>query len=170
MTRPIEAQIRSAGGRDDQGERVLRDAFARWATGVTIVAARHAAGVQGLTVSAFTPVSLDPPLLLVSIYGDAPVLAHIQEAARFVVNVLDESQRGAASRFSDRFPVGAMPFPSSGDPVLEGALASFVCDVDSVHEAGTHRLVVGLVRRVVLGGEGRPLLYYERAYRGLAEP
>jgi flavin reductase (NADH) len=162
--KPIRATIRF-GGEPQDGADALRDAFSRWLSGVTIVAARADGRVHGMTVSAFVPVSLEPPLLLVSLAADAPVLSAIEEAGRFVVNVLAEPQRGLANRFADRFPVGPAPFAAEGDPVLEGALASFACALEEIRAAGDHRLVLGRIERVEVVGEGSPLGYYEREYR-----
>lgn len=166
--RPIKADIRFGGDEARDGAEPLRDAFSRWLSGVAIVAARANGRVYGLTVSAFVPVSLDPPLLLVSIGADAPVLSAIREARRFVVNVLAESHRGLATRFADRFPVGAAPFAAEGDPMLEGALASFACALEEIRPGGDHRLVLGRIERVELGGDVAPLGYYHREYRSVS--
>lgn len=167
--RPIEAGIR-AGERPDGDETrdAVRDAFAAWVSGVTIVAVRAGGKVHGLTVSAFLPLSLDPPLLLVSIAGDSPVASHIDEQKRFVVNVLARGQRGVATRFADRYPIAPGVFPEHGDPVLEGAVASFVCAVDSMQPAGDHRIVIGRITRAVRGSSDDPLAFFAREYRGLA--
>lgn len=164
--RPIDARTGPATGREDERAR-LRDAFARWTSGVTLVAVRHESGVHGLTVSAFLPLSLEPPLVLVSIHGDAPLLSHMRAVGRFTVNVLEQEQRRLATRFSDRFPVERNVFAESGDPVLPGALAVFVCRVGDIIPAGDHQLVTGEVERVVLGDAGQPLLFGERNWRVL---
>lgn len=166
--RPIQPGISSGPEPPgDEAEAMLRDAFAAWLSGVTLVAVRDAAGVHALTVSAFTPLSLRPPLVLVALDEQAPVLTYLMDVRRFTVNLLAESQRGLASRFADRFPVGAAPFTRQGDPLLEGALASLVCTVEADHRAGDHRLVIGRVERAALGAQPRPLAYHDREYRRL---
>jgi flavin reductase (DIM6/NTAB) family NADH-FMN oxidoreductase RutF len=164
--RPIDARTEPASGLEDDRAR-LRDAFTRWTSGVTLVAVRHESGVHGLTVSAFLPLSLDPPLVLVSIHGDAPLLSPMREVRRFTVNVLEQEQRRLATRFSDRFPVERDVFAESGDPALPGALAVFVCRVGEIIPAGDHQLVTGEVERVVMEGTGQPLLFGERTWRVL---
>lgn len=166
--KPIDAHIRSGEDAPDADEREIRNAFASWTSGVTIVAVRTPAGVTGLTVSAFLPLSLRPPQVLVSIHGDAPLVSHLADAKRFVVNILSEDQRGPATRFSDRFPVGPSAFPASGDPVLPGSLVAFVCRIEDIRPAGDHRLVTGAIEAVVPGPPARPLLYGERGWRALA--
>lgn len=165
--RPIEAGIRAGAG--DAGDTsALRDAYAQWASGVTVVAVRDETGVHGLTVSAFLPLSLEPPLVLVSLGGDAPVLSYLEHARRFVVNVLAADQRGLASRFSDRFPIAPGVLPAEGDPVLPGAVATFVCELEAIHPGGDHRIVVGRIveaRR----GEGQPLVHHDRRYGTIAD-
>lgn len=164
--RPIDPGISDGAAQDEDSTQAVRDAFALWSTGVSVVAVRDDTGVHGLTVSAFMPLSLHPPLILLSLAGDAPVLSYIEGARRFVVNILGQAQRPLASRFADRFPIAPGVFPASGDPVLPGALAAFVCTLDTTHQGGDHRIVIGRVERVERHA-GMPLLYHERAYRSL---
>ncbi len=156
-------------GEDDRAEAVLRDAFARWSSGVSVLAVRHAAGVSALTASAVAPLSLRPPLVLACVGGDAPLLSHAEDVKRFVVNILSAEQRGLAARFADRFTLGAGVFPAHGDPILDGALAALVCRVDSIVPGGDHRILIGAVERTVLAPRaGGPLVYFDRDYRTLA--
>lgn len=166
--RPIQGGYTSEQG-DARADGDLRDAFARWASGVCVVAARVGPGgkAHGTTVSAFLPVSLDPPLLLVSLHSDAPLLVYIEDARRFTVNLLGASQRGVAGRFADRFPVGPQPFPPEGDALLDGAPVAFVCALDTLTRAGDHTLVIGRIERVVVTSEESPLIYWDRQYRAL---
>lgn len=168
MTRHrIRAGIQSGSAEPDEPElrRRTREAFAQWTSGVTIVSVRSDSGVHALTVSAFAPLSLDPPLLLVALHGDAPLVSHIDEAGRFTVNVLAASQRPLATRFSDRYTLGAGIFPATGDPVLADARATFVCDLETTHHGGDHRIVIGRVVHVLSGTASPPLLFGERSYR-----
>lgn len=164
--RPIDPGGPAGAAQDEDSERAVRDAFALWSSGVSVVAVRDETGVHGLTVSAFLPLSLHPPLVLLSLAGDAPVLSYIEGARRFVVNVLGQAQRALASRFADRFPIAPGVFPASGDPVLPDALAAFICTLDATHAGGDHRIVIGRIERVERHA-GVPLLYHERAYRSL---
>lgn len=145
----------------------LRDAFSFWATGVTVVTVRDESGIHGLTASAFAPLSLRPPLVLVCIGNDSPALTHVLDAGRFTVNILADGQKRAANAFSDRFPVALPAFREGDDAVIEGCLANLVCVVDGDLDGGDHRIVIGRVVSVDGGGEGGPLLHYRRAYRTL---
>lgn len=167
--RPIIPGISaSADGQDgDHGAGApLRRAMARWASGVAVLAIRDEDEVVGLTVTAFTSVSLDPPMVLVCVGEQSAALPYIQEQARFTVNLLGESARAAASRFSQQMPDEPSLF-EEGDPVLRGSIASLVCRLEAVHPGGDHRIVVARVERVVFGPDERPLIYHERGYRSL---
>lgn len=168
--RPIVAEIRS-GDRGDDAEPAItpefREAMSRYASGVTVVAVRDEDEVAALTVTAFTSVSADPPLVAVCIGLNAAILPYIDEIGRFTVNILGEGGRGAASWFSQQAPEDRTRF-TPGDPVLHGAVTSLVCAVEAVHPGGDHGIVLGRVERVVQGEDDAPLVHYRREYRGLA--
>lgn len=177
MTRPVDPTVDPGRGGGEAagpgvGPEAFRDALARWASGVTLVAVRDADQVHATTVSAFASVSAEPPLVLVSLGPGAQVLPFLESGSAFAVSVLAEDQRRLAAVFADAFPVGPRPFPAEGPPLVAGALAGLVCRVRDVHEAGDHRLVVALVEEVKLEGAGgaRPLLYWGREYRALIDP
>lgn len=166
--RPISARIEATGAKAEEAgafsPAALREAFSRWATGVTVVAVRDEATVYAITATAFLPVAVDPPLVLVSINPNATVLPFLKEGAEFGVSILAEDQRRLASIFADTGPLAQMHFPRTGDPVLPDALASFTCRVARRYQEGDHTLVVGAVERVATGADRRPLLYYRREY------
>lgn len=168
--RPIIVGIRSNED-GDAGEPEIssrfREAMSRFPAGVTVVAVRDEDEVAAITVSAFTSVSVDPPLVLVCLGLNASVLPYVSEIRRFTVNILGESGRTAASWFSQQTPEDASRF-TDGDPVLRGAVATFVCSLEAMHPGGDHRIVVGRVERVVEGDDEPPLIYHAREYRGLA--
>jgi len=169
---PIEAHIdpHPEGGQAHSGvdPARFREALSHWASTVTIVAARDGTDVHATTVTSFVPVSADPPLVAVALGVGAQVLPWMEAGARFVVNLLSEEQRRLASTFADSFPVGPSPFPSAGDPVLEGAVVSLVCTVVEVRPTeGGARLVLGRVEEAREGKGERPLLYHRRGYRPL---
>lgn len=175
MSRPIQASIRTnvpapsaaAGGLNLD---VLREAYAHWATGVAILSVTDGDEVDAITVSAFTPVSVDPPLVLACIGVHASVLPMLREVGRFTVNLLADDARAAASRVAGRLPLGDLPFSANADAVLDGSLVSLVCRLREVHDGGDHEIVVGEVERVELGRDAAPLLYYRRDYRAMGGP
>lgn len=172
--RPIVARVDSGGGGGEGGDPAaraeLREALARWASGVAVVATRLDGQITAMTASAFMAVSLEPPLVALAVGEHAPLAAQLQEGARFGVSLLARDQRRLAGIFADSFAVDRTGFSAEDEgapPLLRAALAGLACRVESVHLAGDHNLVVAAVEGVRLGSPGMPLIYYDRAYRGL---
>ena len=145
------------------------------ATGVNVVTTSGVAGRFGLTVSALASVSAEPPLLLVCVHRKNPSVAAITQNGCFAVNILSEQQSDVARMFSGR-PVEGLPYDFSrydwregdlGMPLLERAAAHFVCETDTIHDAGTHRIFIG---RVVSAyrGEAAALVYANRNFGRMA--
>jgi flavin reductase (DIM6/NTAB) family NADH-FMN oxidoreductase RutF len=152
--------------------RTLRDAMGCFATGITIVTAIEPAGNPiGLTANSFTSVSLDPPLLLVSIANTAGTAPVLREAKHFGVNVLQTGQQPASNRFAgkgeDRFAATAWTPGETAVPLLDGSLVSFECQRHAVHEGGDHFILVGEVVRAQFEPRRDPLLYFRGKYRRL---
>ncbi len=144
----------------------MRAAMASYPTGVTIVSTRDASGAPlGLTVNAFTSVSLDPPLVLICIGRSSGSHDRLLVAGSFAVSMLSETQAEIAKRFSrqpseSRFEgVAWWPAPS-GSPVLEGATAWIDCAIDNVMEAGDHTIILG--RALACGSTTTPALLFHR--------
>ena len=152
----------------------LRQAMRLWTTGVTIVSAEHNNRRHGMTVSSFTSLSLDPPLVLVSLEQVTKTHRLVQQAGYFGVTILDESQKQISDRFagriteySDRF-IGLETFTLvSGAPLLAGGLAWLDCRVVVTYQAGNHNVFIGEVLAVKSKADGQPLLYFDRDYRHL---
>jgi flavin reductase (DIM6/NTAB) family NADH-FMN oxidoreductase RutF len=150
----------------------FRKALGQFASGVTVVTTRDAAGQPlGLTVSAFCSVSLHPPLVLVCIDHRSEANAGMRESGLFAVNVLAEDQEDVSRRFAaaGRTKLETFPFVEGrqGLPLVPGALAHVECRVRSFHDEGDHAVWVGEVRSLS-AHPGRPLLYQAGAYRRLA--
>jgi flavin reductase (DIM6/NTAB) family NADH-FMN oxidoreductase RutF len=164
--RPIRPGIRTSGDDPNQARgRPLSDVFSFWVTGVTVVTLRDAAGLHGVTVSAFTPLSHEPPLVLLCLSNDAPMLTYIRAAGRFTVNLLASTQKRAAGLYADRFVGVHARFRDDADAILDGALASFACSLDAEHIAGDHCMVIGRVQRFTSDAAAGPLLYFRSEYR-----
>jgi flavin reductase (DIM6/NTAB) family NADH-FMN oxidoreductase RutF len=145
-----------------------RAALSRFASGVTVVTSRDAIGTDyGMTVSAFSSLSLSPPLVLVCIDQAASWHAAIADSSHFVVHVLGDAQEEYSRRFASertgRFVGLAYSRSESGVIVLPDTLATLECRITARHEGGDHTIVVGAVEQVQLN-EGDPLLYYRGAY------
>ncbi|RMF42465.1 MAG: flavin reductase [Anaerolineae bacterium] len=153
----------------------LRHAMRQWATGITVVSAAAEGRMHGMTVSSFTSLSLDPPLVLVALYQQSRTHALVQAAGHFGVTILAESQREISDRFAGRVPDDADRFTGlsvttlqTGAPLLEGGLAWFDCLVEQAIPTGSHTLFVGKVLAARAFAGEKPLLYHDRAYRSLA--
>jgi 4-hydroxyphenylacetate 3-hydroxylase, reductase component len=149
----------------------FRQLLGRFATGVTVLTTRDPRGRPfGMTASSVASVSLEPPLLLVSVSRQHDMHAALQAARRFVLNVLAADQEAISRRFAaehpDRFEGIGFRDSKHGLPVLEGVLASIECEKQAEAPGGDHTVFFGLVT----GGavtDRAPLLYYRGGYAGL---
>jgi 3-hydroxy-9,10-secoandrosta-1,3,5(10)-triene-9,17-dione monooxygenase reductase component len=148
--------------------RLFRNALGAFATGVTIVTARSAAGADvGVTANSFNSVSLDPPMILWSIGKNSSSLAAFMEADRFAVHILSVEQEHLSGRFAksgtDKF-AGLEIVRGNGDvPMLQNCAARFQCRVAFRHEAGDHYILVGEVDAFDHDGHA-PLAFHSGRY------
>ena len=156
--------------------REFRDALGLFPTGIAIVTTVDAAGVPaGVTVNSFTSVSLEPPLILVSLARTSRSLEVFNRASHFAVTLLREDQRQASSAFAsttaDRFRLVRHRAGIGGCPVVEPHLVAFECETHARHDGGDHVLVLGKVIRIDPGtvAASKPLLYFRGQYRELSE-
>ena len=154
--------------------RQMRDVMGHFATGVTVVTACGEDGVPvGTTANAISSVSLRPPLLLACLAESSETLAAIRTSGSFAVNVLGRHQRDHSDRFAAkgadaRAHEVAFDEHALGVPVLPGSLATIACEVEAIHPAGDHQIVIGLARSLERAGAGaEPLLFYRGAYSQL---
>jgi flavin reductase (DIM6/NTAB) family NADH-FMN oxidoreductase RutF len=150
----------------------FRSVLGRFASGVSIVTARDNAGVDhGMTVSAFSSASLEPPLVLVCIDHTASMHGLLLEHPRFGISILSSEQEAYSRRFAadpdtGRFDGIAYGRGDSGVVLLDDALAHLECKVIAHHEAGDHTIFIAEVERAE-PRHGRPLLYYRGVYAQL---
>jgi len=152
-------------------ETLFRDACSRFATGVAIATVTGPSGApHGLTVSAYTSLSLAPALLLVCIDRASSILPIFRESPHFAINVLTETQRDLSVAFSvkpeGRFDGVAWAPGRHGQPLLKNILAHFECGRVQIVTAGDHDILIGEVLDAQ-AFEGRPLIYFHRNYRSL---
>lgn len=146
----------------------FRAALGRFASGVTVLTVRSAEGADlGMTATAFSSVSLTPPLILVCVDRDASAAPALREGVAFAVHILDEAQADLSRRFAssdeDRFAGIAYSRGDDGVPRLEGVLARLDCRVHAIHDGGDHVIVVGAVSGATTA-DAAPLLYFRGAY------
>ncbi|MDQ0779122.1 flavin reductase ActVB [Streptomyces aurantiacus] len=154
---------------------LLRGSLSRWPSGVSIVTTVDAAGARrGFTATAFSSLSLEPPLVLVCLDRGADCRPAFETADVMAVHLLREDQAPLAQRFATKDIDKYDGLPTSegfgGAPLLDGVLARIECRLDRRIEAGDHVILIGLVRRCEVF-PGRPLVYFARAFHGLqSEP
>ena len=150
----------------------FRATLGRFASGVTVVTARDDTGTDhGMTVSAFSSVSLEPPLVLACIAHDASMHDVLKHRDRIGVNVLCSTQEHLSRRFADedetdRFDGIGYSRGESGVALLDDALAHIEARVVARHEAGDHTVFIAEVESAA-PRDGRPLLYYRGGYAQL---
>lgn len=150
----------------------FRAALREFPTGVTVVTTRGEGGQPyGLTASAFTSVSLEPPLVLVCVDRAATAHAALERYGWFAVNVLGEAQEALSRRFAisraDKFAGVRFREGLARLPILEGVVATLECRVVHRYAGGDHTIFVGQVEGASVAG-GPPLLYYRGGYHHLA--
>lgn len=151
-----------------------RAALRHFASGVTIVTTRDREGRPcGLTASAFTSVSLDPPLVLVCVDRDATAHPGFEAHGWFAVNLLATGQEHVARQFAlsggDKFAGVAYREGRARLPIIEEVVAALECRIVHRYPGGDHTIFVGEVEGAAVGG-GPPLVYYGGDYHRLQLP
>lgn len=140
---------------------------------MTVITTRAAGRAQGMTASAVTSVSLKPVLLLVCVDNRLPTHAALTDSGRFAVNVLGVEHERLARHFAtpaeDKF--AGIPLRTECEvPVLEAAIAYFICDVHERFPGGDHSIFIGRVRECAYEPGRQPLLYFRSGFGRLEEP
>ena len=151
----------------------FRRALAQFASGVTAVTTRDASGRPlGLTVTSFSSVSLDPPLVLVCVDARSETHAGFRDSGAFGVSILAEDQEEVSKQFAwggaAKFEKIALVEGGTGVPLVDGALAHLECRVAAAHVAGDHTIYIGEIVAMTTR-PGRPLTYWQGRYRRLRE-
>jgi flavin reductase (DIM6/NTAB) family NADH-FMN oxidoreductase RutF len=147
----------------------LRRTLGMFATGVTVITTRERDQVHGMTANAFMSVSLEPPLVLISVDRRTKMCALLHEGRTYGVSVLCEAQSDLSDRFAGRANPDA-PEPRfeivHDTPLVGGALAHFVANVTRSYWGGDHSLFLGQVEYARYA-EGTPLLFHGGRYERL---
>lgn len=144
----------------------FRAALSHWASGVTVVTA---AGPVGMTVSAFSSLSLDPPLVTVAIARGAYAHDGLVGAPGFAVHILGEGDSQVSTRFAspgDRFDGIDWEVGRHDAPLLHAGITRLCCVHHAALDGGDHTILIGRVEQVDVTA-GEPVLYYRGAYRTL---
>ncbi len=146
-------------------EDALRDAMGNLSTGLTVVTTSSGGAPHGTTLSAVMSLSMDPPMVLLSLSRTSSLLARLQRGGQFGINVLAAHHDQVAIRFSrdlhDRF--ADLSWTDEGAPRLADAHAWVLAEVSSTVPAGDHVLVLGDVVTAEASG-GRPLTYWQSTF------
>lgn len=148
----------------------FRKVLGQFATGVTLVTTRVGGEPWGMTANSFTSISLDPPLVMVSVGHGLTTNKSIREHGAFAVNILRADQMPIAQLFArrDRTPEQFKDFPwrpgVTQSPVLEDCLGWVDCRLHDVTEQGDHTVFFGRVEDLSFAQYGDPLLYYSGGY------
>lgn len=155
----------------------FKAALGRFASGVTVVTVADEEGDHGMTASAFTSLSLDPPLVLVCVTKGNATHHKLSSAKGFGINILSDAQVSVSNRFAGWWKEGVSKWAdleiargeASGAALIGDALASLDCTSWSTADGGDHTIFIGQVERVVLAPGDRadqnPLLYFGGGYR-----
>jgi flavin reductase ActVB len=152
----------------------FREAMARFASGVTIVTTRDEAGVPvGFTASAFSSLSLTPPLILVCLERKADCFAAFEAAQHFAVSILGGEQGDLAMHFATKSTDKFADLPVeeggvTGMPLFPGASVLLECAVWQRYDGGDHVIIVGEVLGAA-SNDNEPLLHFQRRF-GRFEP
>ncbi len=150
----------------------FRSACGLFASGVTLVTRRlpdHSP--YGMTVSSFTSVSLNPPLILVCVDRGARFLGELSPDEPFAVNILSDRQQHLAARFAsrdeeDRFSGVEWAPGWNGVPLVAGVVVTFVCSLHQTLQSGDHQILIGEVHQIQRH-KGSPLVWCDRGYHCL---
>jgi flavin reductase (DIM6/NTAB) family NADH-FMN oxidoreductase RutF len=152
--------------------RQLRDACGQFCTGVTVITTRCEEGDHGMTANAFMSISLDPPLIAISIGEKARMLPKIQATGRFAVSVLATGMDDFAWHFAGRPKEHLRDCfeHREGLPLVKGAAAHFISDVADEILAGDHTIFIGHVRALIRDPGKQPLVFFAGRFGALAAP
>ncbi|MGH3729116.1 MAG: flavin reductase family protein [Micromonosporaceae bacterium] len=152
----------------------FKRAASKFPSGVAVVTARHNGYVHGITVNAFSSLSLQPPQVLVCVARLSRLNEFVLQSNAFAVNILASDQQELSGRFArpGREPVtmldaiGVASYQrSTGSPIIEGVAAFFDCTVVMACESGDHSVFMGDVLAADADADREPLLYFDRKYR-----
>jgi flavin reductase (DIM6/NTAB) family NADH-FMN oxidoreductase RutF len=163
---------------DDAERTRLRTLMGHFATGVTVVAARHGPLLAGMTANAIATISIDPPILMASIARKAETHVAIVGSHAFAASVLADDQQDLAECFAQKTTAAKLTGfcgaewdeAETGSPILEGALAYFDCRLTARHDGGDHTIFLGEIVAAGFREDAEPLLWYASGYHRLSVP
>jgi flavin reductase (DIM6/NTAB) family NADH-FMN oxidoreductase RutF len=154
-------------------EQVLRDAFALFAAGVTVISTQTRNGPYGTTVTAFAALSLRPPMVMTALHRTSQLAEHLRRSRRFGVSYLCEGQDDIAGRLaSSSKDCASVDWRElSGEQAVAGSAVFLAARAERMQRAGDHYLITAQVLDVhILDQASAPLVYHSRAFGTLLRP
>lgn len=147
---------------------LFKTVSSHWPSGVAVITTTAEDGsLHGLTMSAVMALSLDPMQFLISVDRKSNTLPVLKATRRFCINFLSRDQRDIcmmfASKAANKFASVDHHLSTMGLPVIDGAVSSIDCDVNSIIPSGDHEIMIGDVRDIEHFG-GEPLIHFKRAF------
>ena len=151
----------------------LKKTMRTWVSGVTVVTAQDDSRRAGVTASSFTSISVEPPLILISLQSFSETFKLLEQTRVFAVSVLAQDQAYLSAQFAGytQLPEGADKFHNvelmtaeTGTPIIQNAIAWLDCHLAAIYEAGNSRIVVGEVIATGQRKDMLPLVYHNRGY------
>jgi len=153
----------------------LKEVMRHWPTGVSIVSGAFEGVIHGMTVNSFTSVSIDPPMIVVTLAKDTRTHQLVQDSGKFGVSLLSLEQSDLSDKFAGRIPEAGNRFEGvdvfyldNDIPFIKGGLAWLDCEVVQEFELPASTMFIGQVT-VSKSSSGKPLVYYNRGYHYLGD-
>lgn len=146
---------------------LFRRVMGRFATGVTVVSFLRDGKPAGMTVNTLLSVSLNPPLILISVRKTSSFVDNVRVGGRYGISILSEQQHQLGPHFSSHASQSTnIQFEQhAGFPLIAGSLAQIVARVVDIHPAGDHLLFIAEIEHLSHGPEAQPLIFYSGRYK-----
>jgi flavin reductase (NADH) len=150
----------------------FKQALSQWASGVSVVTYPvEGENISGVTVSAFSSLSMEPPLILVCIQNASASLLWMEKTKKFCVNILTENQIEVSKIMSNPITDRSAFLKDMGcrqafdlPLIIPDCMANLICELDSIHPGGDHKICIGKIVNLEVGDHKRPLLYFSKDY------
>jgi len=149
----------------------LRNVMRNWTTGVCIVSCSYEDQLHGMTVNSFTSVSLDPPIVSLTLANNTRTFGLIQKAGKFSISILKFDQKWISDRFAGKVPESSNRYANldtismpGGQIAIANSIACLECSVRKFVNMHTSTLILGDVENTIEDKINKPLVYHNRGY------
>lgn len=168
MTIHVDAVAAADSAIDDSA---FRSIMRTMVNGVTVITTSHDGHIHGMTATAFSSVSAEPPTVLIVLNRSTRTHPLVSASRHFVVNLLAQDQVDIGNRFAgkldDQFEGVPHALNAEGIPLIEGVVATLECETVNELSVGTHTIFIG---RVLRGSRSQtmPLVYHDGSFKAVA--